>query len=121
MKKTILIVEDYKDVREMMKFLVCGYGYEVVEAENGLEAVEKAKHYHPDLILMDMAMPIMDGLRATQIIRKSEANRKIPIIAVTAFDKDFYHKAIEAGCDEVIAKPVDFNTFETFLNRYFEH
>jgi CheY-like chemotaxis protein len=93
-RKIILIAEDFEDVRLMMKFLVSSYGYDVIEAADGYEAVEKAKQYKPDLILMDISMPLMDGLRATQIIRSLDDGHKVPIIAVTAFSKDFHKKAI---------------------------
>ena len=121
MQKTILIAEDYADVRIMMKMLVCSFGYEVIEAADGLEAVAKASQHKPDLILMDISMPFMDGLNATRTIRKSELDRRIPIIAVTAFDQTFHQQALEAGCDQVIGKPVDFANFEKFLKQHFDH
>ena len=72
MPKTVLVVEDYTDVRTMMRILIKRHGYEVVEAADGYEAVEKTVQYHPDLILMDLALPIMDGATATKIIREIE-------------------------------------------------
>jgi CheY-like chemotaxis protein len=118
MSKTILIVEDYVDIRAMMKFLVEGFGYQVVEAADGQEAVERVKQYHPDLILMDLSLPVMDGLTATQIIRKVDGLGKIPIIAVTAYGNSYYRRAIEAGCDDLINKPLDFNNLEPMLKQY---
>jgi CheY-like chemotaxis protein len=70
---------------------------------------------------MDISMPMMDGLCATRIIRKFDQKRRIPIIAVTAFDQAFHQKALDAGCDCVIGKPLDFDTFENFLGQYFEY
>lgn len=118
MSKTVLIVEDYVDIRAMMKFLVEGFGYQVIEASNGQEAVERAKQATPDLILMDLSLPVMDGLTATQTIRKVDGLGKIPIIAVTAYGNSYYRRAIEAGCDDLINKPLDFNNLEPMLNQY---
>ena len=119
MSRTILIVEDYEDSRTLMKFLIESYGYQVTEAVDGLEAVESFWHHFPDLVLMDMSMPKMDGLEATRAIRKFEGTDKIPIIAVTAHGKQFYERAIAAGCNALIDKPVDFNNLESLLNKYF--
>lgn len=118
MQKKILIAEDYADIRLMMKMLVRGYGYEVIEAADGYEAVEKVKQYNPDLILMDLSMPIMSGLTATQIIRTFDGMDKLPIIAVTAYGNEYYKKAIDAGCDAVLNKPLDFNGLEPLLSQY---
>jgi len=118
MHRTILIVEDYEDTRLCMKILVESYGYKVIEAADGLEAIESIKHQFPDLVLMDISMPIMDGLTATKAIREFDGATKIPIIAVTAHGKQFYKRAIEAGCNDLIEKPVDFDMLEPFLNQY---
>jgi CheY-like chemotaxis protein len=121
MPKMILIVEDYDDTRIFMKFLIESYGYRVAEAEDGLEAIESFKYYSPDLVLMDISMPVMDGLTATKAIRKLKGTNNIPIIAVTAHGKQFYERAIEAGCNDLVDKPVDFDSFEPFLNQYLGH
>jgi two-component system, cell cycle response regulator DivK len=118
MPKTVLIAEDNPDVREMMTFLIHTHGYEVLEAEDGQQAVNKTKQYHPDLVLMDIMMPVMDGLEATRIIREFAEFEKVPIVAVTAYGKSCYQKAIAAGCNEVIDKPVDFESLQPFLGRY---
>ena len=118
MAKKVLIVEDYEDSRTFMKFLVESYGYQVVEAADGIEAVDRFKQQHPDLVLMDISLPVVDGLTATKAIREFEHASKLPIIAVTAFGKSFYNQAIEAGCNDLINKPVDFDTLEPILNQY---
>ncbi|HEX8369410.1 MAG TPA: response regulator [Pyrinomonadaceae bacterium] len=118
MQKKILIAEDYADIRLMMKMLVRGYGYEVIEAADGYEAVEKVKQHHPDLILMDLSMPIMNGLTATEIIRTFDGMQTIPIIAVTAYGNSFYSRAMRAGCTEVLSKPLDFETLQPLLSQY---
>lgn len=119
MSKKVLIVEDYPDVRKIMEIIVKRQGFDVIEAEDGYEAIEKVKQFHPDLILMDLAMPIMDGITATQIIRGLEGFRKVPIIALTAFGGDYYKRAIKAGCNEVINKPMEFKAIAPLLKQYF--
>ncbi len=118
MPKKVLIVEDYEDSRTFMKFLVESYGYQVVEAADGIEAIDRFKQQHPDLVLMDISLPVVDGLTAAKAIREFEEASKLPIIAVTAFGKSFYNQAIEAGCNDLINKPVDFDTLEPILNQY---
>ena len=119
MPKTVLIVEDYADTRTMMKYLLQGYGYQVLEAENGQEAVDSVNRQIPDLILMDLSLPVMDGLTATQMIRKVDGvGNKVPIIAVTAYGNSYYRQALEAGCDDLINKPLDFNNLEPILEQY---
>ncbi len=118
MQRTILIVEDYEEARSFMKFLMKSYGYQVIEAGNGLEAIESVRHNLPDLVLIDVSMPGMDGLTATREIRKIEETADIPIIAVTAHGKWFYEQAIEAGCNDLINKPVNTENLEPLLSRY---
>lgn len=118
MPKVILVVEDYEDTREFMKFLLERYGYQVVEAADGIEAVERFKNLHPDLILMDISLPVVDGLTATKAIRESYKGEKIPIIAVTAFGNLYLQKALEAGCNDLIKKPLDIESLEPLLNQY---
>lgn len=119
MGKKVLIVEDYEDTREFMKFLIEEYGYQVVEAADGIEVVNRVKTQHPDLILMDISLPFVDGLTATRTIREIEnGSHHVPIIAITAFGKNYYDRAIEAGCNDLIDKPVDFDVLEPILNHY---
>lgn len=121
MPGVVLIVEDYDDTRTFMKFMLESYGYEVIEAADGLQAVESIKHHLPDLILMDISMPVMDGLTATKKIRKFKRGTEIPIIAVTAFGGGFYEEAIKAGCNDLISKPIDFDSLEPVLVKYLGH
>lgn len=118
MVKKVLIVEDYEDTRDFMKFLLESYGYQVIEAADGIEAIDRVRQQHPDLILMDISLPVVDGLTATRAIREFDTKEKVPIIAVTAFGKSFYKKAMEAGCNDLIDKPVDFDILEPILNHY---
>lgn len=120
MEKKILVVDDCKDSRHVMKFLLEGYGFQVFEARNGFEAVEKNKQEHPDLILMDISMPFLDGLAATRNIRESEPANKVPIIAVTAHGQNYQQQAIEAGCNKLINKPVSFDELFSLIEQYLE-
>jgi CheY-like chemotaxis protein len=118
MSKTVMIVEDYADTRTMMKLLLEWYGYHVVEASDGFEAVEKSVQYHPDLILMDLALPIMDGATATKLIREIEGFERVWIIALTGFGNTSFEKAIEVGFDDVLVKPLHFENIEPLLTHY---
>jgi CheY-like chemotaxis protein len=104
-----------------MKFLIESYGYRALEAADGQQAVETVQQERPDLVLMDLAMPVMDGLTATRVIRGFEGTTRLPIIAVTAHGKSFYKQALEAGCDDLINKPLDFATLEPILHQYLGH
>jgi CheY-like chemotaxis protein len=90
----------------------------VIEAADGYEAVEKTVQYHPDLILMDLALPIMDGVMATKLIREIEGYDKVSIIALTGFGNTSFDKAIEAGFDDIFVKPLHFENIEPLLARY---
>lgn len=118
MPKTVMIVEDYVDARTMMKALINWHGYDVIEAADGYEAIEKSVHYHPDLIFMDLALPIMDGATATKLIREIEGFEKVKIVALTGFNNTSFDKAIEAGFDDVLVKPLHFENLEPLLNHY---
>ena len=121
MKKTILIVEDYADTRSFMKCLIESYGYQTLEASDGQEAVDSVRQKHPDLDLMELSMPVMDGLAATRIIRKFDGMARLQIIAVTAHGQSYYRQALEAGCDDLINKPLDFASLEPVLDQYLGH
>lgn len=118
MPKTVMIVEDYADSREVMKILIQSHGYEVIEAVDGSEAVEKFAIFHPDLILMDLALPIMDGVTATKIIRETEELDNVSIIALTGMGNASFEKAIEAGFNGVLVKPLHFENLEPLLAHY---
>ena len=105
----ILIVEDTRDTRALLKAVFEAEGYEVLEAADGIEAVEVALAELPDAIIMDMSLPRIDGNTAVKIIRREPALRSTPVIACTAHNQwEWRGKAIVAGCDAFITKPIDF-------------
>jgi two-component system cell cycle response regulator DivK len=107
MGKRVLIVEDQEDNRRIMQDLLASAGYDVTLAVNGREGVEKASAVQPDLILMDIQLPGVDGYEATRQIKSLDAMSAVPIIAVTSYAlSDDRKKAIDAGCDDYVAKPV---------------
>src|SRR3712207_5226266 len=109
-RPVVLVVEDFEDNRFMMRRLLEMSGYRVVEAVNGNQAVERAASEHPDIILMDLSLPQLDGLAATRRIRAQENSRRVPIVAVSAHDSaDFHAEALAAGCNEYVTKPIDFD------------
>ena len=110
MPKKILIVEDEANIRELLRLYLEREGYTVLEAENGVEGIKKWKSDKPDMLLLDVMMPVMDGLEAARYIRWSnkENARDIPIIAMTAnaFTED-RRRVLEAGMNEHLAKPLE--------------
>lgn len=114
----VMVVEDFEDNRFMMRRLLEMSGYSVLEAINGEEAVELARRELPSLILMDLSLPLLDGLAATRRIREVEELRHIPIVAVSAHDTaDFHAEALAAGCNDYVTKPIDFDQLEALLSR----
>jgi two-component system cell cycle response regulator DivK len=106
MSKRILVVEDQEDNRQILRDLLATAGYDMIEAEDGMQAVAAASEHRPDLILMDIQLPELDGYEATRRIKANPALSAIPIIVVTSYalsgDED---KAREAGCNAYVAKP----------------
>lgn len=116
---TIMVVEDYDDTRLLLRKSLETLGYNVVEASNGQEAVDVADRAHPDLILMDLDLPILDGIAATQCIRQKPELTSVPIVAVTAYPMSYSHvKAFAKGCDEYMRKPIDMTELERIVARY---
>jgi two-component system, cell cycle response regulator DivK len=106
MSKRILVVEDQPDNRKIIRDVFARTDYEIIESENGEEALAAIAKVRPDLILMDIQLPIMDGYTATRRIKADPALRSIPIIAVTSYALSGEEKkAREAGCDDYIPKP----------------
>ena len=117
--KRILVVEDEEANMYLIRFILRKSGYEVIEARSGEEGVELAIEEKPDLVIMDIQLPGIDGLEATKRIRESEANEELPIVALTSYamvgDKE---KALKAGCTGYIEKPINPETFITEIEKY---
>jgi len=109
MKRKILLVDDNEMNQDMLSRFLVLYGFDVVVAGDGMQGIELAQSARPDLILMDMSLPVMDGWEATCFLKSSEKTRAIPIVGLTAHamlgDKE---RALKAGCDEYETKPIDF-------------
>lgn len=117
-KPTILIAEDSADSREMMEVLLHIRGYKVVAADNGVDALQAAVRKKPDAVLLDLQLPLMDGLDVTRNLRSHPRLKKVPIIIISGHDPSFYRqKAMEAGCDEYLLKPINFDSLQTVLDR----
>lgn len=102
----VLVVEDYQDAREMYAAYLQFSGYRVAEATNGFEAIEKARELLPDIILMDLALPKMDGWEATRQLKLDERTKHIPIVALTGHALAGHAEgARQAGCDSFVTKP----------------
>ena len=114
-----MVVEDYDDTRMFLKVGLEELGYSVLEATNGQEAVDIASREHPDLILMDLDLPILDGIAATQRIRQQSHMEGVPIVAVTAYPMSYSRvKAFAKGCNEYMSKPIDVSELTSLVNRY---
>jgi two-component system, cell cycle response regulator DivK len=117
--QTIMVVEDYDDTRILLRQALEAKGYRVLEAINGQEAVDLSMREHPDLILMDLDLPILDGIAATQHIRQQSEMNEVPIIAVTAYPMSYTRvKAFAKGCDAYMSKPIDLTELQELINRY---
>ena len=113
----ILIAEDSEDSLEMMQVLLGSKGYDVLSAENGLEAVEVALTNFPDLILLDLQLPQLDGLAVTRNLRRHPKLKEVPIVVISGHDPLKYRQpALEAGCTDYLLKPIDFEVFDDILN-----
>jgi CheY-like chemotaxis protein len=121
MGNRILVVEDNADNRILITDVLDSMDYEVIIATDGEEGVRKASAERPDLILMDISLPQMDGLTATRRIKAMPELQHIPIIALTAHamvgDRE---RALEAGCDDYVSKPIDLRELATKLTQYLQ-
>ncbi|MGE5375885.1 MAG: response regulator [Bacteroidota bacterium] len=111
-KGRILVVEDNMDNYELVRFILERAGYDVFLAVNGLDGVDAARLQKPDLILMDLGMPEMDGWRAAQKLKSNETTKSIPLFALTAHTLPGERKrALQAGCDGYVTKPIHVEGF----------
>jgi two-component system response regulator len=115
--KRILLVEDSDDSRNSLSKLLEIEGYEVIEAADGSQAVALALNARPDLILMDLSLPVIDGLTASKEIRSRKS--RVPIVALSGHDVvDLHSEAAAAGCTDYITKPVDFDALMSVISKY---
>lgn len=121
MPKKVLVVEDNKSNLTLIRDILRYHHYEVIEAENGEVGVKKAVEHVPDLILLDIQMPVMDGFTALKQLKNSEKTKNIKVIALTSFamvgDRD---KILSAGFDDYIAKPIRTRELPEIVKRYIE-
>ena len=123
--RRILLVEDHEDNRNIYRTILEHFGYEVVIAADGQNGIRIAREERPDLILMDLSIPIVDGWEATRVLKGDEATRGIPVIALSAHAlSEDRQRARDAGCDGYLAKPVEpkkvLEEVERFLNAVVE-
>ena|ERR1700674_977336 len=115
-QRTILIVDDFDDTRLLLRTWLQKKGYRVIEAENGNQAVAEAESGQPDLIIMDVEMPELDGLSATRKIRALANSEELPIIVVSAYGADqFRADALAAGCNEYVSTPFEPDVLEKLI------
>ncbi len=117
--KKVLVIEDNENNMYLMRFILEKLGHSVLEAPDGATGVALAIKEHPDLILMDIQLPVMDGYEATRMIREQPTLKDVPIIAVTSYamvgDRE---KALEAGCTAYVEKPIEPESFIKELQKY---
>jgi CheY-like chemotaxis protein len=117
--KKILLVEDNDEIRELLALFIKHLGYKVFAAARGLEAIHRASVVHPDLIMMDIRMPGMDGVDATARLKANPSTRDIPVLVVTAYGAGIdTRRALAAGAAEILHKPLDLTTLPNVLRRY---
>ena len=113
----VLVVEDFEDTRLFLRLALEDHGFIVFEAENGQKAVENADRDKPDVILMDLTMPLMDGFAAAKLMRENSDLKNVPIIAVTAHQETgFRTDAKASGFDAYVTKPIDINWLKELIN-----
>ena len=112
MAKVILVVEDEPSNLKLIRDLLQRAGYETIEATNGKQAVELARARKPDLILMDVGLPVMDGLEATRILKADAATENVLVVALTAYAMEGdEERMLQVGCDGYLTKPIDIKQF----------
>ncbi len=118
-QRCILIVEDNGDMRDFLRRVLARHGYGHLEAADGIEGIEIAHRDHPDLILMDMSLPELDGFEATRRLKADKTTQHVPIIAVTAHARPADEKrALEAGCDAYLSKPYSLREFIDVVQKF---
>ena len=119
MKQKILVIEDNEQNMYLVKFILEKYGYQIIQARSGDEGIQQAQQHKPDLVLLDIQLPVMDGYSVARELRKMQVMAEIPIVAVTSYampgDRE---NALKAGCSGYIEKPINPETFITEVEHY---
>jgi two-component system cell cycle response regulator DivK len=119
MAKTVLVVEDNELNMKLFHDLLEANGYDIVQTRSGLEAIDLAREYHPDLILMDIQLPEVSGLEVTKWIKEDDELKTIPVIAITAFAmKGDEERIRQGGCEAYLSKPISVNKFIETVKQY---
>ncbi len=114
----VIVVDDFEDTRQMLRRMLELSGCRVVEAANGQEAIELSQREGPDLVLMDLNMPVLDGFNATLRIREDMRTRDVPVVAITAYDSAESRAAADAvGCSDYVTKPLDHERLDSLLKK----
>lgn len=122
MKKHVLLAEDHPDTADLIKFGLEKLGYEVKVAKNDLEAVGKASSECPDLIIMDILTPVMDGFQATSHIRQNPKTKEVPVLAATTLaTREDEERCLTSGCNAYIAKPFTCRQLDAPIQQLFNH
>ena len=113
----ILVADDERDMRDTMKVLLEMQGHRVELAADGKQATELAIKLRPDVVFMDMKMPVMDGITATRLLRANPTLTRLPIVCISAYleQEDWRKRAVDAGCDECLSKPIDWEQLNLVL------
>jgi len=115
----ILIAEDSDDNRIALKLMLGISGYETIEATDGRQALDRAFRDNPGLVLMDISLPLIDGIEATRQLRAQDQFQDLPIIIISAHDNDeIRHEAINAGASGYVCKPIDFDKLKALIDRH---
>jgi CheY-like chemotaxis protein len=121
-RPVVLVVEDNKDIRDLLAVFLLENGCHILEAEDGKQAVQLAREFHPDLVLMDLNLPQLNGIQATTILKNHMDTENISVVALSSLCTDvrWREKAIQVGCDNCISKPIDFAELIRVLRPYFK-
>ena len=119
MSTRVLIVEDHADSLEVLTIQLKAMGYDVIEATTGEEGIEKAEAHHPEVIVMDLGLPGINGIEATQKLKENPSTANIPVIAHTAWPEDtFRHEGERAGISDFLTKPTTPYRFKTTIEKH---
>jgi CheY-like chemotaxis protein len=113
----VLVADDNDDTRQMLRTLLGMKGYRVIEASDGEQAVQATQHESPDLVLLDLELPRLNGLSVIRRLRNELSLIEVPVVVITGYDKHF-ETAVAAGCDDYLLKPIDFDRLDAILNYY---